>query len=91
MTELSRPLFIPVILGTVRKGRMSEFAAKSVHSELSRRPNVETELIDIRSVPLPVNDAGEAIKDANFASKMNRADGLARIQPRLRGTSEAPS
>lgn len=79
--ELSRPLFIPVILGTARKGRMSEYAARVVHAEISKRPNVETELIDICSVPLPVNDAGEAIKDAAFASKMNRADALAIVSP----------
>lgn len=76
-----RPLFIPVILGTVRKGRMSEFAARLVHSEIARRPGVETELIDIRELPLPVDDAGEAIKDAQFSSKMTRADALAIVSP----------
>jgi NAD(P)H-dependent FMN reductase len=79
--ELNRPLFIPVILGTVRRGRMSEFAARLIFSEISKRPNVETELIDIRSVPLPTDDAGEAIKDAGFSSKMNRADALAIVSP----------
>jgi NAD(P)H-dependent FMN reductase len=77
----TRPLFIPVILGTVRKGRMSEHAAQLVHRELSRRANVETELIDIAKMPLPVDDAGEAIKDAGFSFKMNRADGLAIVSP----------
>jgi NAD(P)H-dependent FMN reductase len=79
--ELSRPLYIPVILGTVRKGRMSEFAARLVQAELARRPQVETELIDLCSVPLPVNDAGEAIKDASFSARMNRADALAIVSP----------
>lgn len=79
--ELSRPLFIPVILGTVRKGRMSEFAARLVHSEVARRPGVETELIDISSLPLPIDDAGEAIKDSGFSAKMNRADALAIVSP----------
>lgn len=79
--ELSRPLFIPVVLGTVRKGRMSQFAARLVYSELTRRTGVETELIDIASLPLPVDDAGEAIKDAGFSEKMNRADALAIVSP----------
>jgi NAD(P)H-dependent FMN reductase len=79
--ELDRPLFIPVILGTVRQGRMSEFAARLIFSEISKRPNVETELIDIRSVPLRTDDAGEAIKDADFSAKMNRADALAIVSP----------
>src|SRR6266511_4298393 len=79
--DLNRPLFIPVILGTARKGRMSEFAARLVCAELARRPGIETELIDIRSLPLPVDDAGEAIKHPEFSSKMNRADALAIVSP----------
>lgn len=79
--DASRPLFIPVILGTVRKGRMSQFAARLVHSEISRRPRVETDLIDIDSLPLPVDDAGEAIKDGGFSAKMNRADAVAIVSP----------
>ncbi len=51
--EVSRPLFIPMVLGTVRKGRMSQFAARLVHSELTRRSVLETELIDTASLPLP--------------------------------------
>src|SRR5271157_4099792 len=76
-----RPLFIPVILGTVRKGRMSRHAAQLMLTELAKRPNVQTELIDIAEMPLPVDDAGEAIKDATFAEKMNRADALAVVSP----------
>jgi NAD(P)H-dependent FMN reductase len=79
--EPSRPLFIPVILGTVRKGRMSRFAARLVYSEIARRPGVESELIDISSLPLPVDDAGEAIKDPAFSAVMNRADALAIVSP----------
>jgi NAD(P)H-dependent FMN reductase len=77
----SRALFIPVILGTVRKGRMSEHAARLIHSELAKRPNVETELIDIAKLPLPVDDAGEAIKDPQFSLKMNRSDALVIVSP----------
>lgn len=79
--ESDRPLFIPVILGTTRKGRMSRFAAQSVHAQLRRRQNVETELIDICTLPLPVDDAGEAIKDAEFAARMKRADALVIVSP----------
>jgi NAD(P)H-dependent FMN reductase len=79
--EDARPLFIPVILGTVRKGRMSEFAAKLMFAELGKRPNLETDLIDIRSMPLPTDDAGEAIKNAEYSSKINRADALVIVSP----------
>ena len=80
-SDESRPLYIPVILGTVRKGRMSRHAAQLMFTELAKRPHVQTELIDIAELPLPVDDAGEAIKDATFAGKMNRADALAVVSP----------
>ena len=80
-SDESRPLYIPVILGTVRKGRMSRHAAQLMFTELAKRPNVQTELIDIAELPLPVDDAGEAIKDATFAGKVNRADALAVVSP----------
>ena len=76
-----RPLFVPVILGTTRQGRMSEHVARLMHAEVAARPGVETELIDIRSLPLPTSDAGEAIKDRDFSSKMDRADALVIVTP----------
>ena len=78
---IPRPLYIPVILGTVRRGRMSEPVARLMHRQLEMWANVETELIDIAKMPLPVDDAGQAIKDPEFASKMNQADALAIISP----------
>jgi NAD(P)H-dependent FMN reductase len=77
----TRPLFIPVILGTVRKGRASENAAKFVFSEIQKREGVETELIDIRDLKFPVDDAGEQIKDARFSETCQRADGLVIVTP----------
>jgi len=76
-----RPLFIPVILGTTRKGRSSENVAKLVAAEVAKRPGVESELIDIATLPLPVDDAGEAVKDAGFAASMSRADALVVVSP----------
>ncbi len=79
--EAGRPLFIPVILGTTRQGRMSAHAAKLVTAEIAKRAGVETELIDIAKVPLPTTDAGEAVKDAKFSEVMNRADALVIVAP----------
>jgi NAD(P)H-dependent FMN reductase len=76
-----RSLFIPVILGTTRKGRLSAHAARLMVEEVAKRPGVETELIDIATLPLPVDDAGEAIKDTAFSEKMNRADALVLVSP----------
>jgi len=76
-----RPLFIPVILGTVRSGRMSEHAAKLVTSEIEKRIGVETELIDIAKMQLSTSDAGEAIKEPGFSGKMERADAIVIVSP----------
>ena len=77
----NRPLFIPVILGTTRQGRMSAHAAELVTRELGKRPGLETELIDIAQLPLPTHDAGEATKNAAFSGKMERADALVVVSP----------
>jgi len=79
--EEERPLFIPVILGTVRKGRSSEPVARLIHAELAKRPLITTELIDVAALPLPVDDAGEAIKDPGFSALMDRADALVIVSP----------
>ena len=81
MEESPRALFIPVIVGTVRKGRLSLPVARVMASELSRRPGIETELIDIARMPLRVDDAGEATKDPTFAAQMSRADALVLVSP----------
>src|SRR6266568_6788327 len=79
--EAGRPLFIPVILGTSRMGRLSLHAARLVVGELGKRGGVETDLIDIARLPLPTNDAGEAIKQAAFSAKMSKADALVLVSP----------
>ena len=76
-----RPLFVPVILGTPRQGRMSEHAARLMHSRIAERPDIETELIDVRSLSIPVDDAGEALKDHELSETMNRADALVIVSP----------
>ena len=48
-----RPIFIPVILGTTRKGRMSANVARLLTQETGKQ-GVETELIDIAALPLRV-------------------------------------
>lgn len=78
---MNRPLFIPVILGTVRKGRATENVAKFVFEQVKKREGVESELIDIRELNFPANDAGEQIKDAKFSAACERADGLVIVTP----------
>ena len=79
--DMARPLYIPVVLGTARKGRASESVARFMLGEVSKREGVETELIDIRDLDLPTDDEGEAIKDARFSEEMNRADAVVMVVP----------
>jgi NAD(P)H-dependent FMN reductase len=78
---MERPLYIPLILGTPRKGRASEMVARFVLREVEKREGVETELIDVRELPLATDDEGEATKDAAFSEKMSRADALVIVTP----------
>lgn len=78
---MTRPLFVPVVLGTPRRGRMSEHAARVISAALAGRPSVETELVDVAKLPIPVDDAGEQAKDPRFAELVNRADALVLVVP----------
>jgi NAD(P)H-dependent FMN reductase len=49
--------------------------------ELEKCSAVETELIDIAKLPLRTDDAGQAIKDPGFATRMERADALVIVSP----------
>jgi NAD(P)H-dependent FMN reductase len=60
---------------------MSEHAARFMTAEVARREGVETEMIDVRELQLPVTDAGEEIKDARFSAAVTRADGLIIVAP----------
>ena len=75
------PLFIPIILGTARQGRESENAARLVFEQTKKRAGVETEFIDVRTLPMRVDDAGEQMKDPKFASTIERCDGLIIVTP----------
>jgi NAD(P)H-dependent FMN reductase len=76
-----KPLFIPVVLGTARGGRMSEHVASFVLSRLSMLPHVDTELFDVRKLALPTDDAGEQIKHPAFSAAVMRADALVIVTP----------
>src|SRR5438105_7398962 len=77
----ARPLFIPVILGTARQGRQSENGERFVFEQTKKRADVETELIDVRELPMKLDDAGEQMKDPKFSATIERCDGLILITP----------
>ena len=75
-------LYIPVVLGTTRKERMSRHVADFVVSELKKFGAVaETELIDVCDLNLPTDDAGENIKHPQFSAQMTRADAVVIVTP----------
>jgi NAD(P)H-dependent FMN reductase len=69
------------VLGTARQGRLSGPVAHFVFEEVSKREDVTTELIDIRNLRISCDDAGEALKDAQFSATVSRADGLVLVVP----------
>jgi NAD(P)H-dependent FMN reductase len=77
----TRPLAIPIILGTPRQGRLSEHVARVIFELASGRDDLRTELIDVRSLSLSSMDAGEQIKDRQFSDTIMRADGLIIVAP----------
>src|SRR6266700_3657910 len=79
--DVTRPVFLPVIIVTPRQGRLTEPAANFVFGEVSKRSDIETELIDIRKIPIRMDDAGEALKDSEFSATVARADGLILVVP----------
>jgi len=60
---------------------MSRHAAQFIWEQVRKREGVITELIDIAELRLPVDDAGEAIKDPRFSEAVERADALIIVSP----------
>ncbi len=75
------PLYLPILLGTSRQGRKSEHVAQFLLSEMKKRPEIETELIDVRTLSMTLDNAGTDMADPEYAKKMLRADGLAIVVP----------
>ena len=80
-TNDDAPLYIPVVLGTPRKGRMSEPVARFILEEIGKRPGIESGLFDVATLPFGRDDAGEGLKDPAFSAAMARADALVLVAP----------
>jgi len=76
-------LFLPILLGTNRKGRQSETVAKWLSGKMNEREDVETKLFDVRDFDLPKDDYGTAIgKDfPDWRDAIIKADGLIIVVP----------
>ncbi len=75
-------LYIPIILGTAREGRRSENAARFVLGEVKKRPEIETELVDVRDFRLIATDNSEESETAERLERIvSRADGFIIVTP----------
>jgi NAD(P)H-dependent FMN reductase len=76
-------LFIPVLLGTNRKGRNSVHVARWLVGEMQKRDDIETKLFDVCDFDLPQDDYGTALRDSfpEWRDSIIRADGLVIISP----------
>jgi len=79
-------LFIPVILGTVRQGRMSEPVAKFIFDQVQQQSGIESTLVDIRELPIPLNDAGPEAQIPALTEIIQRADAFIIVVPEYNHT-----
>lgn len=81
--------FIPVILGSTRKGRQSIKPAKYILRRLGQQPQVETELIDLAEYDFPIMEERlRFLKPEEvpphllaFSEKIARADAIVIVSP----------
>jgi len=55
--------------------------ARFVFEQTKKRGDVETELIDVRELPMRLDDAGEQMKDPTFSATIERCDGIILVVP----------
>lgn len=82
---------IAIINGSVRKGRQSHRAAYYVAGTLKER-NIETNLIDLAELPLPVMGGQDVASPeteksvSDISSRLNNADALILVTPEYHGS-----
>jgi NAD(P)H-dependent FMN reductase len=76
-------LFLPILLGTNRKGRQSEKVARWLFGKMNEREDVESKFFDVRDFDLPQDDYGTALcKDfPEWRDAIINADGLVVVVP----------
>lgn len=81
---MDAPLFIPILLGTVRNCRESEKVARFLERYIAaHRPDIETRLFDPRDMDIPNDDEGTELTERNpeWRDAIIRADGLIIVSP----------
>jgi NAD(P)H-dependent FMN reductase len=83
----ARSFYIPVILGSTRRGRQSPKAARFVAERMRRSGRIETEILDLLEYDFPVmeerlrflEDPPAGLRE--FAEKIARSDSLVVVSP----------
>jgi NAD(P)H-dependent FMN reductase len=79
--------YIPVLLGSTRKGRQSVKVARFVHERMRRRERIETEILDLLEYDFPIMEERLRFLDdppprlREFGEKVARADSLVIVTP----------
>lgn len=74
-------MFIPIILGTARKGRESEKAAEFMWQEV-KESGAETEILDVRDFRIDATDNTQEIEEAKKLERsIKRADAIVIVSP----------
>lgn len=83
MIDSAAPLFIPVLLGTNRKGSASRHVARWLVGRADARDDLHAVLHDVADFDFPADDYGQAIKDRfpTWRDDVVRADGLILVAP----------
>lgn len=74
-------IYIPIILGTSRKGRQSEKVARFLYQEVLKK-KIKSEIIDVRNFkPEKTDNTGKTDQAKKLAQKITRADALIIVTP----------
>jgi NAD(P)H-dependent FMN reductase len=80
-------MFIPIILGSTRRGRQSAKIAKFILDRLGKQAGVETELLDLAEYNFPIMEERLRMRDdppprvKEFSEKLQRAAAIVIVTP----------
>jgi len=79
--------YIPIILGSTRRGRQSPKVARFLLDRMKRTGQIETEILDLLDYNFPIMEERLRLRDDSpprlkeFADKVGRADSIAIVTP----------
>lgn len=79
--------YVPIILGSTRRGRQSPRVARFIAERLRRSQQIETEILDLLTYEFPIMEERLRFRDdppaglQEFSEKITRADALVIVTP----------